>query len=221
VHYPSEIKRRRKPNYRKVMRNRNNSTFLLVALASIVFIVPANAFLSTVHPSLPSTGDRVTGTQLFEGGGLFGNKNPLRNIFGGKEESGPKVVVDIPAKGVKIGALRFLLQIHLVGEQNNPQPQTWLMKEGEDGELDVYFNDGTGMFSLDLNEYSVKITRYGEKPSLQYQIQESVLLHSILDELHKTAFEVDDDIEEEKRLLRLNDENAIEAARSKLLARAA
>lgn len=146
--------------------------------------------------------------------------NPLENLFGNKETGGPKVVLDIPAKAIKIGALRFLLQIHLVGEQNNPNPQTWLMKDGGESELDLYFYDGTGMFSLDLTEYQIKVTRYGEKPSLQYQIQESVLLHSVLDELHKTAFEVDD-IEEEKRLLRLNDDNAIESARGSLLARAA
>eukprot|EP00977_Amphora_coffeiformis_P018963 scaffold6808_cov144-Amphora_coffeaeformis.AAC.7 len=94
------------------------------------------------------------------------------------------------------------------------------MKDGGEGELDVYFNDGTGMFSIDMTEYQIKMTRYGEKPSLQYQIQESVLMHSVLDELHKTAFEVEEGIEEEKRLLRLNDDNAIESARSNLLARA-
>ena len=162
------------------------------------------------------TSQRVS-TEL-AAGGLFGNGNPLASMFGNKE-AGPKVMVDIPAKQVKIGALRFLMQIHLVGEQNTPQPQTWLMKDGGEGELDVYFNDGTGMFSIDMSEYQIKITRYGEKPSLQYQIQESVLLHSVLDELHKTAFEVDD-IEKDKRLLRLNDDGAIESARRKLLARA-
>ena len=166
----------------------------------------------------PARASRVS-TKLQEGG-LFGEGNPIKNLFGKQEQTGgPKVMVDLSAKEIKVGALRFLLQIHLVGEQNNPQPQTWLMKQGGEDELDVYFNDGTGMFSIDLNVYQIKITRYGEKPSLQYQVQESVLIHSILDELHKTAFDVDD-IEEDKRLLRLNDDNAIESARSNLLARA-
>ena len=191
---------------------------LTVLVVAFLFATPIQAF--TLPPVFGSSARLTTtgraSTELFEGG-LFGNGNPLKNIFG-KKETGPTVVVDVPGK-VKIGALRFLLQIHLVGEQNKPQPQTWLMKEGRDGELDVYFNDGTGMFSVVLNEYQIQITRYGEKPSLRYLVQESVLLHSILDELHKTAFEVDD-IEEEKRLLRLEDKNAIEAARSKLLARA-
>ena len=178
--------------------------------------------LPTCHgftPPAPTT-TGASGVSTTSLKGLFGEGNPLQNVFGGgNQQGGPKVMVDLSAKEVKVGALRFLVQIHLVGEQNIPQPQTWLMKDGGEGELDVYFNDGTGMFSIDFSEYQIKITRYGEKPSLQYQIQESVLIHSILDELHKTAFEVDE-IEEDKRLLRLNDDNAIEAARSNLLARA-
>ena len=196
-------------------------SLLLLATALVATLPGCHGFtqpsFGSVSQPTTSSSSRVS-TELKEGG-LFGQGNPLQNIFGSKE-SGPKVMVDIPAKEVKTGALRFLLQIHLVGEQNNPTPQSWLMREGGEGELDVYFNDGTGMFSIDLAEYQIKITRYGEKPSLQYQIQESVLMHSILDELHKTAFEVEEGIEEEKRLLRLNDDNAIETARSKLLARA-
>lgn len=202
----------------------NFASLLLVVATTLVFTACpcCHGFLQpTILPTTRTMPVQTT-TQLAQGGGLFGQGNPLKNIFGTKE-AGPKVVVDIPAKEVKIGALRFLLQIHLVGESNKPQPQTWLMKDGGEGELDVYFNDGTGMFSIDLTEYQIKVTRYGEKPSLQYQVQESVMLHSVLDELHKTAFEVEDDIPEEKRLLRFKDgeDDAIEAARSNLMARAA
>ena len=200
-------------------------SIFLLATALLLAVTTPNGHAFTQPSTLGSSAAttmptlRRESTELLASeGGLFGQGNPLKNLFGGGGNQ-PKIMVDLATKGIKIGALRFLLQIHLVGEQNNPQPQTWLMKEGGEGELDVYFNDGTGMFSIDLNEYQIKITRYGEKPSLQYQIQESVLIHSILDELHKTAFEVDD-IEEEKRLLRLNDDNAIESARSNLLARA-
>lgn len=196
------------------------STFLTIFTTLLLAVTtPTCHAFTPPSPTTTTIASRVSTTSLK---GLFGEGNPLQNVFGGggSQQGGPKVMVDLSAKQVKVGALRFLLQIHLVGEQNNPQPQTWLMKDGGEGELDVYFNDGTGMFSIDFTEYQIKITRYGEKPSLQYQIQESVLIHSILDELHKTAFEVDDDIEEEKRLLRLNDDNAIEAARGNLLARA-
>lgn len=190
-------------------------TILATLLLAVTTLPTGHAFTPPATTTTSASGVSTTSLK-----GLFGEGNPLQNVFGGgNQQGGPKVMVDLSAKEVKVGALRFLLQIHLVGEQNKPQPQTWLMKDGGEGELDVYFNDGTGMFSLDFSEYQIKITRYGEKPSLQYQIQESVLIHSILDELHKTAFEVDE-IEEDKRLLRLNDDNAIEAARSNLLARA-
>ena len=128
-------------------------------------------------------------------------------------------MIDIPAKGVKIGALRFLMQIHLVGIQNEPEPNSWLTKQGNDGELEIYYKDGTGMLSLEFQEYSIKALRYGEKPSLQYMLQESVLVHTILDELNNVAFGVEDEIEEEKRLLRLKDSDALDKAREKLPAR--
>lgn len=126
----------------------------------------------------------------------------------------------IPAKEVKIGALRFLLQIYLVGEQNKPTQNSWLTKQGDEGDLQVYFSDGTGMVSLDLQENSITAVRYGQKPSLQYQLQESVLLHGVLDELNNVVFDVDD-IEEDKRLLRLADNDAIYKARQQLPARKA
>jgi hypothetical protein len=127
-----------------------------------------------------------------DGGGF------LQRIFGGfQDATGPKTVLDVPASNVKIGALRFLLQVFLVGEQNKPEPNSWFSRQGDSGDLEVFFQDGTGMFSIELQEYSIKVRRYGERPSLQYVLQESVLLHGVLDELHNVAFGVDD-IEAEK-----------------------
>ncbi len=74
--------------------------------------------------------------------------------------------------------------------------------------------------AISMAEYEVRVDRYGEKPSLQYMLQESVMLHGLLDELNSLAFEVDD-IEEEKRLIRLLENDAIERAREKLPARPA
>jgi hypothetical protein len=135
----------------------------------------------------------------------------------GNKEKLPKTVVDIAASDVKVGALRFLLNIHLVGEQNKPEPKSWLTREGDYGMLGIYYQDGTGMLSLELQENSIKAVRYGEKPSLQYVLQESVLLHSILDELSDVAFEVE--AEQKNRLLTLTDDTVIEKARESLPAR--
>jgi hypothetical protein len=143
---------------------------------------------------------------------LFGN------LFGQASSVGPKKLVEIPAQDVKIGALRFLLNIYLVGEQNKPSPNSWLTRQGDDGDLQIYYQDGSAMLSIDLQEYAITITRHGQKPSLQYQLQESLLLHGILDELDNVVFGMDD-IDETKRLLRLKESNSIDKARETLPAR--
>ena len=161
--------------------------------------------------------------------GLFGsdegsNIGGIRSRFmGGDNNTGPKTVLELPASGVKVGALRFLLNIVLVGEQNKPTPKSWLTKQGDAaGDLQVYYQDGTGMLLIELHEYGIKMTRHGQKPSLQYLLQESVLLHAILDELSNVAFGTeDDDIATEKRLLVFSDDNAIDMARKTLPARKA
>mmetsp|Transcript_23113 Transcript_23113/g.38205 ORF Transcript_23113/g.38205 Transcript_23113/m.38205 type:complete len:202 (+) Transcript_23113:143-748(+) len=147
----------------------------------------------------------------------------LSNLFGGNSAGNdpnvPTTVFEIPTKDVKVGALKFLMQIHMVSVGNKPTKGTWLPKQNDGGGLDLYFKDGSGMCTVVVSEYMVKAERYGAKPSLQYLLQESVLLHSVLDELEKTAFEVDD-IEEGKRLIQLRDEDGFEKARLTLPARA-
>ncbi|EEC48460.1 predicted protein [Phaeodactylum tricornutum CCAP 1055/1] len=185
----------------------------LLAITSQAFIVP-----TTCSPFSSAASSRATSFSL----GIFGDSSGsgiLSNLFGSKDP-GPKTVLEIKASDVKVGALRFLLNIYLVGEQNNPQPKSWLTRQGDSGDLMIYYADGTGMLSLELQEYSIKAVRYGENPSLQYKLQESVLLHSILDELHNVAFGVED-IDEGKRLLQLKDDTVISKAREKLPARKA
>lgn len=149
--------------------------------------------------------------------------NLFSNLFGGnKAEADPNVpttIFEIPTIGVKTGALQFLVQIHMVSEGNKPEPGTWFPKQNNEGGLDLYFKDGSGMCTLVISEYSIKAERYGAKPSLQYLLQESVLLHSVLDELEKTAFG-GEEIEEEKRLLRLREDDGIDQARTILPAKA-
>mmetsp|Transcript_26770 Transcript_26770/g.39602 ORF Transcript_26770/g.39602 Transcript_26770/m.39602 type:complete len:188 (-) Transcript_26770:2569-3132(-) len=184
---------------------------MLLLFILFVAISPVTSFFS---PPKSEVARGVSTTNL--------GANFLSELFGGKEEKDPNiptVVFEIPAKDAKIGALQFLIQIHMVSQGNLPEKGTWFPKQNEDGGLDLYYKDGSGMCTIVITEYAVKAERYGSKPSLQYLLQESVLLHTVLDELEKTAFDVED-IEEEKRLLQLKEKDGIEKARETLPARA-
>lgn len=179
----------------------------LVALFLVSFSLQAKAFAPSA--GLQRRTQTNSGTSLKVGdilGGLFGQK-----------EQGPNEIINLPASAVKIGALKFFLQIYLVGEQNKPAKGAWVLSNNDSGTLDMYYQDGSGMFSMSFEDYSVKVTRYGGKPSLQYVLQESVMLHGVLDELNSIAFP--DDIEQEKRLLQLSDPELISEARQVLPAR--
>jgi hypothetical protein len=188
--------------------NRSNVLALLTLLIASTL---TDAFVPTFTRASSLTCSRTTLQEGF--------LNDLLSGVMGNKSNGPETIMQIPARDLKIGALRFLLQIYLVGEQNKPVPKSWFTKQGEQpGELQVYYGDGTGMVSIELEDYGIKFVRHGEKPSLQYRLQESVLLHGVLDELTKVSLEMSD-IEEEKRLLRLDDSAAIDKARDALPAR--
>lgn len=187
--------------------NRSSYYFIFITC----FVLALSQFTSPCAAFSLQRSSRTQPSALNLFGGLLGKK---------PETSGPPVILDIPAKNVKIGALRFLMQIYLVGIQNEPSPKSWLTKQGDDGNLQVFFKDGTAMVSIDFQDYGIQVRRFGDAPSLQYMLQESVLLHGILDELNNVAVEADD-IEQEKRLLQLSDPEAIDKARFKLPARKA
>lgn len=152
-------------------------------------------------------------------GGLFGGKSD------GKQESQsqsseadsalPTRVLEIPVSSLKQGGLRFSLGLHLVGLQDKG---TWRPNESSSNQLDVFFKDNSAMFSIVLKADAICVDRYGQ-PSLMYMLQESVLLHGVLDELNELAF--GGDIELQNRLLQLEQPDSIETARSTLPARAA
>lgn len=133
----------------------------------------------------------------------------------------PKPVVDLSATNVKVGPLKFFLQIYLVAEQNKPVQGAWVLNKNEENErLEMYYKDGTGMFSVDIQENYIRIFRHGQRPSLEYVLQESLMLHGVLDEIYNIAFE-NNDIDQAKRLLQLLDENVIAKARQGLPAKKA
>ncbi len=114
--------------------------------------------------------------------------------------------------------LRFALGLFFIGQQGTPVKGSWKANQASDGVLDMYYVDNTAMFSVHLTDKLIWVDRYGQ-PSLQYQLQESLILHRFLDELQTLAFE-GDDIEDENRLVVLTDvENGLEDARAKLPAR--
>jgi hypothetical protein len=151
----------------------------------------------------------------------------LNGILGkgsqGSGGDGSTVVLDIPSKAVKIGPIKFYLQIYLVGEQNKPTKGAWFLKQNDNTQtLDMYYGDGTAMLSIDVKEYLIQIRRYGQRPSLQYMLQESVLLHGVLDELETLAFGInEEDIAPENRLLQFADDqmDVLSTARETLPAR--
>ena len=233
--------------YRNTQRIRSNmsSVLYLATTALVVFVVTISLTMTTMSTLVDATTTSVafvssiptatrtaarpimtpSKTQLeadFFKNILKGNLQQDDNNNNDANDSLPTTIFRIPAKQVKVGALKFLLQIALVGLSNKPSQGTWFLKQNEADGIDMYFKDGTAMVSLVFTEYSVWAERYGSQPSLQYQLQESVMLHGVLDELEKTAFGTGDEgetIQDENRLLWLSDDTLIPSIREGLPAR--
>ena len=149
--------------------------------------------------------------------GLFGKKAEEPSSSQA-DASTPTQVFSIPVQSIKPGGLRFALGLHLIGLQNTPDKGSWQANQASDTVLDMKFRDGSAMFSISLGDEGISVSRYGQ-PSLPYLLQESVILHSVLDEISSLAYE--GEIEEENRLLKLQDQDSIEEVRSTLPARKA
>ena len=202
-----------------------NSTirmYLIFFLAAVSLqLQTANGFSISGKSSFMKTSDKYisptrTPTELGLLGGIFGKKE-VEN----QDPSVPKRVFDIPCKNLKLGGCRFALGLFLIGEQGTPIKGTWKANQANDGVLDMFHTDNTAMFSVVMTESSIAVDRYGLQPSLKYQLQESLILHMLLDEIQTLALE-GEEVEDENRLIVFNDpETAIEDARTKLPARAA
>jgi hypothetical protein len=194
---------------------------------------------STRNTGLPTTAAAVTTTtttttrlyNIF--GNLFGQQSQSTdegNVnTGGGPVAAASSVFEIPTKSIKSKPLRFYSQLFLAGYQNTPVKGSWTLasNEEDDERLDLYYTDGTGMVSFSFDD-TIRVNRKGQRPSLQYMLNESLLLHDFLDELEQIAFGTDDDsgdnstvIDDEKRLLQFSDENKdiLSKIREKLPAR--
>ena len=159
------------------------------------------------------------------GGGLFGferDENPSESLQQSDNiDSVPQPstrVIEIPVTSIKRGGLRFALGLHLIGLEQ--AKETWRPNQSSDNVLDMYFiKDNSAMFQITIDDDGIRVDRYG-KPSLQYLLQESVVLHGVLDELNTLCF--DGEIAVGNRLLQLEEPgDAIDKARAILPARRA
>lgn len=153
--------------------------------------------------------------------GLFGKKEKEEKSSSSapQPQAAVKRIFNIPAQSIKPGGLRFALGLHLIGLQNTPDQGSWKANQATDTILEMTFRDNSAMFSITLGDEGIAVDRYGT-PSLPYLLQESVILHSVLDEINSLANE--GAIEVQNRLLRLEESgNAIEEARNTLPARKA
>lgn len=183
---------------------------VLFSLASCqAFIQPETT--SLIHQKLDPIHKPRHTSQL--DAGLFGPKE-TNESKGGYDPSLPKRIIEIPVKTIKTGGLRFALGLHLVGLQNTPDTGSWRANQASETILEMYFRDDSAKFSVVLEDSCIAVDRYGQ-PSLPYLLQESLILHSVLDELNTLAFE--GEIEAENRLFQLEkSSNSIEKARGVL-----
>lgn len=134
-----------------------------------------------------------------------------------EEEADPNrsLLFEIPVESIKIGSLRLALGMFLVGRQNTPSRNSWKANQSSENILHMIFGDQTAMISITLKPNAIVVSRHTDgihPPSLMYQLQESVLLHSVLTEIDTLAFGAEGG---ESRLIELK-KSAIGKARSTL-----
>merc|ERR1712127_731746 len=99
-----------------------------------------------------------------------------------------------------------------MGQINDPEKKSWKANQKDDNILEMFFKDATGAVIVKLVEdVGISVYRFGSSPSMQYMMQESKILQSILNELDTIVNE--GDIEDDNRLLTLKDKDSILKAR--------
>jgi len=127
---------------------------------------------------------------------------------------GSTIIFEIPAKSLKVGGARLYLSLYLMGEQNTPEKKSWKVNQNGDGGIDLFYCDQTGALIFELTEDLISISRLGSAPSMQYLVNESVMLNGILDQLDEIAG--DEMIDGADRLIILEKPGAIQSARDGL-----
>lgn len=124
-------------------------------------------------------------------------------------------IFTLPVKSIKVGGLRLFLSFHLMAQQNTPEKGSWSTNQVDKNALIIHYCDCSGAISINFMDDEILIDRLGATPSMQYMMQETVLLQSLLDEMQMMAFEAE--VNESDRLLVLDDPgDAIDIARDTL-----
>lgn len=183
-------------------------TFAFTVQHSILLEMPKTTSIQNVSKS--------SKTKLYLINNLFGNKKQQNS----NDPNIPKRVFDIPVSSLKLGGTRFALSLFLIGQQATPVKGSWKVHPISDQVVDMYYVDDSAKFSMTLDETCISVDRYGS-PSLQYLLQESVVLHRLLDEINAIATEGENVAAEKRLIVFLNEKTAISDARSKLPAKPA
>ena len=137
-------------------------------------------------------------------------------------------ILEIPAKSMKLGGLKLFLSLHFMGQQNTPTKGTWRVfttdsnDSNENNAINVLFQDESTGFTVRFLEDKIAVDRWSSSSStntekslsLQYLIQENVILNGFLDELQAIMVEGDDIREEDRLLVVDSSSDAIEQARN-------
>jgi len=111
-----------------------------------------------------------------------------------EEEADPNrtLLFAIPVESIEIDKLCQRLGIFLLKKQDTPSRNSWRVQQNNNNSLYMIFRDHTAMISITLKPQTILVSRHTDgvqRPSLMYQLQESVLLHSILTEIEQLASE--------------------------------
>lgn len=134
------------------------------------------------------------------------------------DPNAPTEVFSLPIpNNVELDSLLQSVGTYLVSRQNKPMVGAWIISKYGASTLHALFKDHSAMFSISFGSPKIVFERHtdaNKRASLQYMLQESVLLHGVLDELLRLVSEG-----EFKEYNNKEFDKGLEAARAKLPAR--
>jgi hypothetical protein len=134
------------------------------------------------------------------------------------DPNAPTEVFSLPIpNNVELDSLLQSVGTYLVSRQNKTKVGAWIISKYGASTLHALFKDHSAMFSISFGSPKIVFERHtdaNKRASLQYMLQESVLLHGVLDELLRLVSEG-----EFKEYNNKEFDKGLEAARAKLPAR--